>query len=193
MIKRLVRIFSRIATTISFVLFLAFAGCWIASLFRNDILLFSVHSETTYLLAQSHGELLLSNTINHGDPDASETGPASHVRHMELPKNYGLATIVWLFVIGDRLSDGAGSHGFGYMKQTDAMPDEQPGWAIFWPHWSMLLLTCFFPLLWLFRRWKQRTRFKRGQCPQCGYDMRATPDRCPECGHSLPEKSEGEI
>jgi hypothetical protein len=49
-------------------------------------------------------------------------------------------------------------------------------------HWLAAMVLLVPPMLWLSRfRQARRTR-RRGLCPSCGYDLRATPGRCPECG-----------
>lgn len=53
--------------------------------------------------------------------------------------------------------------------------------------WSVVAALAILPLLrlpiWLLRRRQARNRRQVGLCPNCQYDLRATPHRCPECGH----------
>jgi hypothetical protein len=50
------------------------------------------------------------------------------------------------------------------------------------PYWCPLVLAAAVPTAALLRRRLRRRRSRRGLCPACGYDLRATPERCPECG-----------
>jgi hypothetical protein len=52
-------------------------------------------------------------------------------------------------------------------------------------HWyaAAAILPLSLLILLAFREMRtQQARLARGRCINCGYDLRATPDRCPECG-----------
>jgi hypothetical protein len=72
------------------------------------------------------------------------------------------------------------------------IPDPAVGW---WasasgatasvPHWFICVVTSILPATAIppaVRRWLRR---RRGLCPTCGYDLRASRDRCPECGRPI--------
>jgi hypothetical protein len=55
--------------------------------------------------------------------------------------------------------------------------------------WAALPMGVMFFVAWAahVRLRRQLLRRYRGQCPTCGYDLRASPDRCPECGQ-MPQR-----
>jgi len=68
--------------------------------------------------------------------------------------------------------------GFGWLEDQGLR-------AVFAPAWFACLAAAGLPAWHIPRdRRRRRTdrRKKRGLCPTCGYDLRATPDQCPECG-----------
>ena len=53
------------------------------------------------------------------------------------------------------------------------------------PYWFVLIVLSSPCWLWLARARARRLKARRarlGRCRQCGYDLRASPERCPECG-----------
>jgi hypothetical protein len=58
-----------------------------------------------------------------------------------------------------------------------------PLWhMVAFPHWFLLPFFAAMPLLSVLRARTRRRRVREGLCVNCGYDLRASPERCPECG-----------
>jgi hypothetical protein len=87
-------------------------------------------------------------------------------------------------------SAGRGRSRFGFHRQRV----DQSQWN-FIHTWEIPLFVpvvgfAILPLVWLSGRLSSRRAARRGRCPACGYDLRASPDRCPECGVSTPNATE---
>jgi hypothetical protein len=71
--------------------------------------------------------------------------------------------------------------GLGEQKVHGAW---KSGWQreVIFPDAALFIAFAFMPIVWIAKRkWQRRDS---GKCRNCGYDLRASPERCPECGKS---------
>lgn len=81
---------------------------------------------------------------------------------------------------------GGGMAGdFGFFLDRARSRDGGSRFSLVMPFWSCALLLLLPPAACLalaMPALRRGRRVRRGQCPTCGYDLRATKGRCPECG-----------
>jgi hypothetical protein len=156
-VRRFLRILFKTATALSLLLCLCFAALWVRSYFTPDALAYH------YI---EHGHLAIAS-IHSYDGHIGIEGQGH-----------------WL----DPANPNSPQLGFSLRSGPSFwLPS---GWdpRATIPHWHLLIYTGVLPLWWCIRRYislpaLQNRRRKRGLCPACGYDLRASRDLCPECGH----------
>jgi hypothetical protein len=167
-LRRIFRVLLTAATVLSAALCVLVAASWIRTCFVAEHWHFDLGaSGISYQIGLHEGGLVFDKSRWKSVARWGHAG-WRHVAVVrdQFPEDYWRYFRAWGW-FEFKLGDGGWDHYFAH---------------ILIPFWFMFLCTALLPAARL-RAWvKRRRRRAAGQCPACGYDLRATPDRCPECG-----------
>jgi hypothetical protein len=157
-------------TLVSLLLFVAVAVLWVVSMFRGlAVEYWAPACARTWGISCSRGEIGLSRST--GAPVSGVAGGLRFYSQRPVSPIDSLRTLVGPIA------------GFQFNVLGVAKFQARPGTTIldlfYFPCWLALALTAVLPVR---RHLLARRRDRVGHCVNCGYDLRATPDRCPECG-----------
>jgi hypothetical protein len=154
---------------------------WIESEFASDFI-YRADSTSQISVAWGAGELaLIYNYLpNGGGPSTPEV----HFNHANRPRWFSRdaahssaqALSLWNrlgFIVLYKVQSASWG---GYMSLVSI------------PAWFLVLTFSALPLARLREGYRLWLRRRSHLCVNCGYDLRATPDRCPECGTIPPKK-----
>jgi hypothetical protein len=98
------------------------------------------------------------------------------------PKQAPVGVTLW----HPRSKIGAEGFGFGLIRGiwTNGSTDYYL-WAIYVPCWFAAALLGLPGARWVAGWARRGRRMRRGECVECGYDLRASGERCPECGEGV--------
>ncbi|HZZ43719.1 MAG TPA: hypothetical protein VFE58_12340 [Tepidisphaeraceae bacterium] len=161
------RIFSGIALS-SFLIFLAAVTMEVRGYFAMDLLWLS-HGSSYEVLCCMRGFLLGKHV--EGNPSN-----LLHIPFYISGKPQSLSAMV----------SGPTSSSFLGNRFVKIQSHGVTEWFVACRLWQVMILSFPMPALLLKRAIFRRRRAQTGHCPDCGYDMRASPDRCPECGRPSP-------
>jgi hypothetical protein len=144
-----------LVTVLSLLLCVAVCALWVRSYWRNDVAAYEP-SPREFWSASSRPSVV---HLGH-----------MHIKGREADDVAG-SNPGWQFL---GFAWASGSHGGRYgVRHLQVLVV---------PYWSLALATALMPVGRLYARFRSRRGLGPGHCRNCGYDLRATPDRCPECG-----------
>jgi hypothetical protein len=184
MLKRLTRLCFTLLALAFLLCFLATAALWIRSRHTRDIVSYGRPGGNCHLAQSLLGHL---HVMSHLDGGCS--GGSSHQSDELSPQaiwNGGMSGypvkpewrlgMIWQTYTRNHMDFMIPSGNGGVFVTHHRL--------IVIPYWLPTTLFALAPTAWLIGRTRRRRRQRAGLCPNCGYDLRATPDRCPECGRS---------
>ena len=160
-------------------LFLASAGLWVRTYFVKDDALWIARSGSRIaLVAKTYPGTLdpatLEESVPIGDAPGWETSRVSD-EDIFLSRSWEQEHSVLGFAY-IRTSFAGGGNAFHKVRYVGRWRE------LFVPVWSICALFSLLPAGSVFFALRRRRAGATGLCVQCGYDLRATPERCPECG-----------
>lgn len=161
---------SSIVSAISLMLCLATGVLWVRSYWTLDYL--SKHSSFWLVMVTSERGRLDISTSRYQQPLQMDIGYAPIPEGLLPPKlDY---------------DPGWSPLGFDVVNVEKAWGHTV---AVGIPHWFASVFSAVLPVRWFWKWRRDRLAKRKGLCPQCGYDLRATPNRCPECGTVIPAQT----
>jgi rRNA maturation protein Nop10 len=160
----------KVVAALSLLLCVAASMLWVRSYRIADSIEWMSHYRQRFV-ACSRGRILAQ--INRGPSGTNEFEPITHhadvikandTQGLGRPWRYGG---FWI----EELSFAPSGSSSASLPYTDVIV----------PLYAVVIVSLIVPGVALRRMIRQR-RYGPGVCANCGYDLRATPDRCPECG-----------
>jgi hypothetical protein len=177
-VKQFMRVCLRTLTAVSLILFVTILFVWItdgATTTSRELILLPPGGHACALI-HFDGHLYAAMFALHMSSNAWHGG-------FNTDHEWSLG-IYCLSVLADNHGIWRHLGGFGSTSFDGRPPYEMFRGAsvVMIPTWLPLLILGILPSCTLRRIVARRQRRRAGLCRQCGYDLRATPDRCPECG-----------